>query len=341
MWTADHLTLKTRVVVKFMSSVLVANDDARTRFSREATAAAAVKSPHVVQLFDHGIVDGEPFIVMELLEGEDLRTRLDRVGAIMLQDVEAMVNQTCKALTQAHRAGIVHRDIKPDNIFLCKADDGETFVKLLDFGLAKKADAGALNATQTGAVMGTPYYMSPEQVIGLKNTDFRTDLWSIGVVAFEAMTGTKAFDGKSIGELAVAILHGSMPVPTQRNPLLPPQVNEWFARACARELGGRFASAKELADAFRTASTGSPVTGGNLTNRSTAPLHAQERREKTAPLVAAKTPVRTAPMPIHSAPEMPVVSDAIPMSSSPRWVLFLVVGVLAVVSAAAWFWLHH
>src|SRR5580704_11638832 len=134
-WVAEHLTLRTHVVVKVMASELVADDDARARFSREAAAAAAVKSPHVVQVFDHGMVDGAPFIVMELLEGEDLRTRMARTGALMLRDVEAMVNQTCKALTQAHRAGVVHRDIKPDNLFLCKSDGGEIFVKLLDFGL--------------------------------------------------------------------------------------------------------------------------------------------------------------------------------------------------------------
>ena len=263
----------------------------------------------------------------------------------MLQDVEAMVNQTCKALTQAHRAGIVHRDIKPDNIFLCKADDGETFVKLLDFGLAKKADAGALNATQTGAVMGTPYYMSPEQVIGLKNTDFRTDLWSIGVVAFEAMTGTKAFDGKSIGELAVT--RSSTPEDDARpHPAQPALASsgERVVRACVRARARRPVRVGEGARGCvphgirRFCRSPAAATSQN---RSTAPLPAQERREKTAPLVAAKAPIRTAPMPVHSAPEMPVVSDAIPMSSSPRWVLFLVVGVLAVVSAAAWFLMHH
>jgi len=239
-WLADHLTLHTRVVVKFIAEELAGHAEAVARFSREAAAAAAVKSPHVVQMFDHGVIDGAPFIVMELLEGEDLRTRIDRAGALPLVEVEAIVSQTCKALGQAHRAGVVHRDIKPDNMFLCQSEDGEVFVKLLDFGIAKKKeDASTMSATRTGAVMGTPFYMSPEQVIGLKNVDLRTDIWSLGVVAFEAMTGVKAFDGETLGALAVAITHGPMPVPSQRNPALPPGIDEWFARACAYSSASR------------------------------------------------------------------------------------------------------
>jgi serine/threonine-protein kinase len=259
-WIAEHLTLKTSVVVKFISEQLAGNEEALTRFSREAAAAAAVKSPHVVQMFDHGIIDGTPFIVMELLEGEDLRTRLQRAGALSLGEVETIVSQTCKALGQAHRAGIVHRDIKPDNMFLCRSEDGEVFVKLLDFGIAKKDDASGMSATRTGSVMGTPYYMSPEQVIGLKNIDLRTDIWSLGVVAFEAMTGVKAFNGETLGALAVAITHGPMPVPSRCNPGLPPTIDEWFARACARDPQYRFASAKDMSSTLRGIVVGLPPT---------------------------------------------------------------------------------
>ena len=258
-WVADHLTLHTRVVVKFISEQLAGNEEALTRFSREASAAAAVKSPHVVQVLDHGVVDSSPFIVMELLEGEDLRTRLARTQVLSLVETEAIVSQTCKALGQAHRAGIVHRDIKPDNMFLCRQDDGEVFVKLLDFGIAKKDDPATMSATRTGSVMGTPYYMSPEQVIGLKNIDLRTDLWSLGVVVFEALTGMKAFNGETLGALAVAITHGPMPVPSRCNPSLPPAFDEWFARACARDVAVRFGSAKEMSGAFRMVTGNSPA----------------------------------------------------------------------------------
>jgi serine/threonine protein kinase len=315
-WVADHLTLHTRVVVKFMSTELASNEEARARFSREAAASAAVKSPHVVQVFDHGIIDGAPFIVMELLEGEDLRVRLAR-GVVPLVEVEAIISHVCKALGQAHRAGVVHRDIKPDNIFLCRNEDGEVFAKLLDFGIAKQEDStGAMSATRTGSVMGTPYYMSPEQVIGLKNIDFRTDLWSLGVVAFEAMTGMKAFNGETLGALAVAITHGPMPIPSRCNRMLPYAVDDWFARACAREVAHRFASAKEMAAVFRVASTGAPATGSMPRLSVTAPLghvHA---------VSAAPALMSTTTSPMHgSAPEL---APPPPMSKGPLLALGIV-----------------
>jgi serine/threonine-protein kinase len=251
-WLADHLTLRTRVVVKVISGDIL-TDEMRMRFSREAASAAAVKSPHVVQMLDHGVFDGVPFIVMELLDGEDLRKRLDRARVLPVLEVDAIVEQTAKALAAAHRAGVVHRDIKPDNLFLCKTEEREMFVKLLDFGVAKTNDA--LDVTHTGAVVGTPYYMSPEQVRG-ERTDLRTDLWSLGVVAFEALTGTRAFDGASLGALALAIIDGSLPRPSQRNASLPRSIDAWFARACARAASERFASAKELALALHAAVIG-------------------------------------------------------------------------------------
>jgi serine/threonine-protein kinase len=258
-WIADHLTLNTQVVVKFMSAELALDQPSVARFSREASAAAAVKSPHVVQMFDHGVApSGAPFIVMELLEGEDLRHRLERVRALGLTEIDAIIAQACKALSRAHAAGIVHRDIKPDNIFLCQNDEGDTFIKLLDFGIAKKGDTTGMGATKTGALMGTPYYMSPEQALGAKGVDFHTDLWSLGVVVFEAMTGTRPFDGETIGALAVAIAHGPVPVPSRVNPALPPAIDAWFARACARDVASRFGSARETADAFHGAISVAP-----------------------------------------------------------------------------------
>jgi serine/threonine-protein kinase len=271
-WIAEHLTLHTQVVVKFMSSELAKDPASIARFSREAAAAAAVKSPHVVQMFDHGIMEGgAPFIVMELLEGEDLGQRVTRLGALPVADVDKIVTQACKALGRAHAAGIVHRDIKPDNIFLCHQDDGDIFVKILDFGIAKKANGSEMGHTRTGALMGTPYYMSPEQALGLKNIDLRTDLWSLGVVAYECLTGVRPFEGETVGALSLAIVHGPMPVPS-RVASVPGGIDEWFARACCREVAGRFASAKELADAFpRGPRLG--ITGGTADGRGAPPVH--------------------------------------------------------------------
>jgi serine/threonine-protein kinase len=250
-WVADHGSLQTQVVVKFMHVQLTGDRESVLRFSREAAAGANVKSPHVVQVYDHGIApDGAPFIVMELLEGSDLAAHCEKNGPMLLVEVDHVISQTCKALARAHERGIVHRDIKPQNIFLTNVGGGEPFVKVLDFGIAKAGGVqnSMSSATKTGALMGTPYYMSPEQTIGAKGVDHRTDLWALGVVAFECLTGQRPFEAETIGGLAVAICHGPMPVPSRINRTLPPEVDRWFATACAREVTQRFNSAKEMAD---------------------------------------------------------------------------------------------
>src|SRR5581483_4460383 len=161
-------------------------------------------------------------------------------------------------LTRAHERGIVHRDIKPSNVFLVDAGGGELFVKLLDFGIAKASEAGAGTAagnTRTGAFMGSPYYMSPEQVVGAKDIDFRSDLWSLGVVVYEALAGAKPFYADNVGALALCIHRDPLPVPTKANSRLPSAIDGWFARACARDPKARFASAKEMAEALALALT--------------------------------------------------------------------------------------
>lgn len=258
-WLAEHLSLRTRVVVKFMSGVLASSDDAKARFAREASAAAQVKSPHVVQMLDHGVAaGGAPYIVMEYLEGKDLSHHLAERRILPPEEVATIITQVGKALSRAHAAGILHRDIKPENIFLCDQPDGEIFAKLLDFGIAKALDDAVDNTTRTGSVVGTPSYMSPEQIVGAKSIDLRSDLWSLGVVAFDALTGQKPFRGETIGALAVEI-HGALPMPSAINPSLPPALDGWFAKACAREPAARFASAKELAATLTAVVTGAPA----------------------------------------------------------------------------------
>src|SRR5262249_23749353 len=161
--------------------------------------ASQVKSPHVVQTFDHGVTDdGRPYIVMELLEGRDLSSYLEAAGRMPLAEVVDLVTQLARGLDRAHARGIIHRDIKPDNIFFGDAGNGEVFVKLLDFGIAKGVETLG-SSTKTGSALGTPFYMSPEQLMGAKDIDARSDLWSVGVVAFEALTGKKPFDADTIG----------------------------------------------------------------------------------------------------------------------------------------------
>jgi serine/threonine protein kinase len=253
-WVADHLALRTQVVVKFIASGLKSNKEAQERFSREAAAASQVKSPHVVQTFDHGITDeGVPYIVMELLEGRDLGQYLDQEAKVPPDLVVEIVGQLARALDRAHEKGIIHRDIKPGNIYLCDAGrGGEVFVKLLDFGIAKGVELGGIanrvdSGTKTGSMIGSPFYMSPEQILGSKDIDHRSDLWSVGVVSYELLTGRKPFDAETMGGLAIRIHSEPLPLPTTANPDLSPAVDAWFARACARDVKSRFESANEMA----------------------------------------------------------------------------------------------
>jgi serine/threonine-protein kinase len=252
-WVADHLSLRTRVAVKFLSADLVKKDpNMRERFNREAALSAQIKSPHVVQIFDHGVMeDGHPYIVMELLDGETLAQRLERDRILSLAHAKLVISQTAKALMRAHKLGIVHRDIKPDNIFLTVDEDEELFVKVLDFGIAKQVGLPKVSAvTGTGMMVGTPEYMSPEQVLSARNVDLRSDLWALGVVSYHCLTGGVPFSGETLGSLCVAIANGEFVPPSRYRRELPPSIDEWFRRALSKEPTARFDSAKEMAAAF-------------------------------------------------------------------------------------------
>ncbi|HRH00940.1 MAG TPA: serine/threonine-protein kinase, partial [Polyangiaceae bacterium] len=253
-WEARHASLGTTVAIKFIENDYADNTDARTRFDREARAAASIQSKHAIQIFDHGVTeDGKPYIVMEMLVGEPLDKRLQRLKRLPLADAARILQQVGRALAQAHEKGIVHRDLKPENIFLVSSpDDDEEIAKVLDFGIAKvqasSGSPGLTSSTKTGAVLGTPYYMSPEQARGLRNVDHRTDIWSIGVIAFRAVTGRLPFEGESVGDLLVKICTSPLPVPSQVAPELPPAFDAWFVTALEREPQRRFATMAEAID---------------------------------------------------------------------------------------------
>jgi serine/threonine-protein kinase len=271
LWVADHLTLKTQVVVKFIAEGLSKDAASLARFSREAAAASQVKSPHVVQMLDHGVdAEGVPFIVMELLDGHDLLAEIEQRGKLGKREVTQIIVQATRALSRAHEKGIVHRDIKPENIFLCDVGGGELFVKVLDFGIARSADT-TLATTGTGQMIGTPYYMSPEQMMGSKEIDHRSDLWALGVVTYQMLTGKRPFDGDTVGALAIAIHGGPLPLPRSIDPSLPASVDAWFAKACARPVGERFQSARDLASSLCTA-LGVTMDGVPLSTSSGAAL---------------------------------------------------------------------
>ena len=249
-WSAEHLALGSRVAVKVLPGEVARRPDVAARFEREARAAAALQSPHVVRVFDHGVERGTPFIAMELLQGETLARRLE-AGPLEPRSTARIVTHIARALTLAHDQGIVHRDLKPENVFLVPDDDGET-AKLLDFGVAKVsqeiASRAAPTRTQSGALLGTPLYMSPEQ-LRERPVDHRSDLWSLALVAFECATGRTAFEGGAVAEIISEVLNAPMPVPS-RHGSVPEGFDAWFARAASRDPAARFASARELAEAL-------------------------------------------------------------------------------------------
>jgi serine/threonine protein kinase len=247
---ARHLQLGIDVAVKQMIPAYVGVPDARARFEREARAAAGLSSPHLVRVHDYGVHDGLPFLVMELLRGEDLAARIRTHGRLDAATLAPILTQICKAIHVAHQAGIVHRDIKPANVFLARQDDGDEIVKVLDFGIAKLLAGSAEGGTQSGALLGSPHYMSPEQARGSTDVDGRTDLWSVGVIAFQALTGRLPFRGKEIGDVIFRVCADPIPAPSSIHPPLGPAVDAFFARALARDRTMRFQSAMEMARAF-------------------------------------------------------------------------------------------
>ncbi len=259
-YEAVHLALGKMVAVKVLAADLAASTTVIERFFREARAAASVKSPYIVDIYDSGrLEDGRPFIAMEMLDGETLYDLMTRVRLIDFKTTIRIINQCAKGLMKAHAVGIVHRDLKPENIFLLKNDEGEDTLKLLDFGLAKfyapmNPDEQTARLTREGAVFGTPAYMSPEQVKGKGTVDHRADLWALGCITFECLTGRPVWNTEQgVAMTFAAIAASALPVPSQLRPDVPPAFDAWFARALERDPELRFQSARDLADALAIA----------------------------------------------------------------------------------------
>jgi serine/threonine-protein kinase len=248
-WLAEHLTLNSWVAVKLMDPSIAATTEGAERFKREAQAAASLRSAHVVQVLDYGVHETTPFLVMELLQGQSLAECLEREQRLTPERTLSIITQVARAIGRAHAAGIVHRDLKPDNIFLI-SEDGQELAKVLDFGIAKTTGPrfGGME-TRTGVTMGTPYYMSPEQVEGKKALDHRADLWSLAVITCECLSGLRPFDGETYGELLLNICARPIATPSSLGLRLP-GFDEWFAKGANRDLERRFNSAQELASAL-------------------------------------------------------------------------------------------
>ncbi|HHH29833.1 MAG TPA: serine/threonine protein kinase [Polyangiaceae bacterium] len=271
-WAARHRALGIDVAVKLIGRGVVEDDD-RRRLEREARAASEIASPHVARVFDHGRTPaGDPFMVMELLEGEPLDTRLEREGRVALDEVAALVTQIADALDRAHAAGIVHRDVKPANLFLARTAHG-TSAKLLDFGVAKWMGTDGADGVLTadGSLVGTPHYMSPEQIIHGSRLSIQVDLWSLAVVAYECLAGRRPFEAATLDDLSLTIFASRFPRLTEIRPDLSPGLDMFFARAFRKKVDERYTDVRAMATAFEDLSR---RHRGYDEDAATAPRHA-------------------------------------------------------------------
>jgi eukaryotic-like serine/threonine-protein kinase len=258
-YRAVHVTLGQRVAIKLISGEHLQSSEARKRFSVEAKAAAKLRSRHVVQVYDDGETsEGNPYIVLEYLDGETLEQRQDREHDIPLTDAVRIVAHVGRALARAHAQGIVHRDLKPANIFLVKSEDDEVgwIAKVLDFGIAKLDSQGEKGTTQAGTVLGTPLFMSPEQVRGASSVDHRADLYSLGMCLFHMLTGDYAYYSPNYSDILIGVCTLPLPLLREKSPWVPDTIEQWFQRACAKEPLERFQSADEMIEALQAAAGG-------------------------------------------------------------------------------------
>jgi serine/threonine-protein kinase len=262
-WLGQHVGLGTRVAIKFIRPQFAARVDARRRFEIEARAAASIDTKHAVKVYDYGVTDGGlPYIVMEYLEGESLSEALIRRGPFPAEEAAKVIGQAARALTKAHAANIVHRDLKPDNIFLATNVDKEDadglpyVVKLVDFGIAKMLDVdlagstGLKGPTQDGSVIGTPNFMSPEQLTVGGTPNPLSDIWSLGACAFAAFTARIPFEGEVLGDIVLKVCVEPLPAPSKWNPEAPAGLDAWFHRACHRDATKRFQTVGEMAESL-------------------------------------------------------------------------------------------
>ncbi len=274
-YEAEHLDLGKAVAIKFVDPEFATDEQVVARFAREARVMSRLDSAHVVTIFDAGNEGGRPFLVMELLRGEDLGNRLRRKRTVPREEALHIVAQVLKGLSRAHAAGIIHRDLKPDNVFLLEKDGDTSFAKIVDFGVSKidrpRAGTTPLALTGRGTVIGTPFYMSPEQAQAASDVDGRADLYSVGAILFECLTGRPPHTGESYEQVILSICMRDAPDVRAVDPSIPEDVAAFVARALARNKDARFPTAErmlaalhEIAPDERARVPLDPVTAGTM-----------------------------------------------------------------------------
>jgi serine/threonine-protein kinase len=250
--SAMHLHLDERVAIKFLLPEALGNAEAVARFGREARAAVKIRSEHVARVTDVGALDsGAPYMVMELLRGQDLSELLRDHGALPIALAVQYVLQACEALAEAHAIGIVHRDLKPANLFLTSRADGSPCIKVLDFGISKvsvKSGSGSdMGMTRTQSIMGSPLYMSPEQMASARDVDQRADIWAVGTVLYELVTGRVPFEAETMPQLCTLILHTDPPPPRSIRADVPEGLEQVILHCLRKDRNQRYANVAQLA----------------------------------------------------------------------------------------------
>ncbi len=334
---ARRVTLEDRVAVKVMKREAARDGEAVARFLREGRASVRIKGEHVARVLDVGsLEDGTPYMVMEHLDGADLGTLVERDGPLPVPVAIDYVLQACEALAEAHAQGIIHRDIKPSNLFLTERLDGSRIVKVLDFGISKLTSAvdesrPDYGMTQTQTVMGSPQYMAPEQMRSSRRVDARTDIWAIGTLLHELLTGVAPFEARTMPELFAMILQDPAPPLAARRPEVPAGLDRIVARCLEKDPEMRPASIAELARALAPFGTATAALKAESISRLPAapsrpslivPSTSSSALPSSSPAVAAS---RTEPTILEESTERRVLP-------TPRWIGVLVgLAALAVV----------
>jgi serine/threonine-protein kinase len=352
---AWHLELEQRVAVKFLHPLAMERADTAERFRREARSAAKIRSEHVARVIDVGIMEGGiPYMVMEYLEGHDVSDEMSKIGMLPIEEAVDFILQAIEALAEAHAAGIVHRDLKPANLFIASRPDGTRIVKVLDFGISKSllgGSASELSLTRTSVLIGSPLYMSPEQMRSAKDVDTRTDIWSLGVILYEMITGRPPYTGDSIPALCASLLND---VPQSMRALradVPAELEDVIRYCMAKDRADRYGTVSELARAL--AQFGSIASQLHVDRASrvlgvtevSVLSDSSDRRLRSADASGRARAVSLQPVPVvepvpatvdsWGRTDSPITGDTNPKPKS-RGLLFAVVGLgaVAVVSAA-------